>query len=181
MIKVQNDLSDVTPLKFGVPQGSVLGPILFTLYTQPLVDIIQKHDINYHLYADDTQLYKASDVNSLPALLLSAENCISETKSWMVSNKLQLNEDKTEIMIINNPRHSLPDSVTININGHTIEMSSTAKNLGVILDCNMSMTKQISSICKSLNFQLRKISSIRHCLNDDVTKKKQTSNITHFV
>ena len=56
------------PLKFGVPQGSDLGPVIFTIYTQPLVSIFKKYNIQYHLFADDTQLYIFGDVANIPDL-----------------------------------------------------------------------------------------------------------------
>ena len=113
----------------------------------------------YHFYADDTQLYKAGSQNDLPRILMSVEMCVSEIEQWMTGNKLKLNDDKTEIMVINNPRHPIqPQNLSpVNINGHTIKLASKAKNLGVLFDNEMSMAAQISSLCKSLNFQLRKI------------------------
>jgi len=85
----------------GVPQGSVLGPILFTIYTLPLVDIARKYGLRVHTYADDTQLYisfKPLDPNSLPAKINVIQACFLEIKKWMSDNLLKLNGEKTEFL-----------------------------------------------------------------------------------
>ena len=96
-------MSNVVRLSMGVPQGSILGPLSFTLFTTPLGDICRHYDQDLHLYADDTQLYAsfiASSEESRESCMSKINLCVAETSKWMSINLLKLNEDKSEIMFI---------------------------------------------------------------------------------
>ena len=99
IVSTQDAQSDQIELCCGVPQGSVLGPILFILYTQPLTSFI-KHPLSHMLYADDMQVYKSFDLDDCLSSILCIEKCVSDVKTWMMSNKLQMNEDKTEVLLV---------------------------------------------------------------------------------
>lgn len=116
---------------YGVPQGSSQGPILFSLYLLPLGHFIKQHDISFHRYADDTQLY-LSCKPSKSAKLSSLHNCLAAVKDWTGVNFLQLNSSKTEILIIG-PEHT-HGQVLPALGSLLQHVVPTAKNLGVILD-----------------------------------------------
>ena len=85
---IDDVMSGAANLVCGVPQGSVLGPHKFCLYILPLGAILRYHSINYHIYADDTQLYISFKCNTPLASLIKLNNCISDIRVWMINNKL---------------------------------------------------------------------------------------------
>lgn len=176
-VRVNQSISESTPLLFGVPQGSVLGPIIFTMYTQPLADIFKKYHMSYHFYADDSQIYMSSNAKFLNDLISKLGKCVHDVKLWMDSNKLKLNEDKTEVILIGNQVKTKYEGKFVSLNGVKIQLADVVKNLGIILDNKMNLEFCVSTLCKSLNFQLYKIASIRQYLTPEVTKKLVTSLI----
>ena len=100
-----------------VPQGSVLGPILFTMYIKPLSAIIDSHSIIHHSFADDLQLQMSAPPDRISELLHSMHSCISDVNAWATANIFKLNDNKTELMLVTSKRtkhlHRLPTSITI--------------------------------------------------------------------
>ena len=177
-VQIKNSFSKQVRLDYGVPQGSVLGPVLFTLYTQPLASILQNHGLKYHFYADDSQMYVNGTIQDLPNMISITKQCFHEIKKWMTVNKLKLNEEKTDIILINNPRLNKDlESVNIDLYGHMISSKEVVKNLGVYIDHHLSMGSFVGSLSKSLYFQLRRIGLVRKYLNEETTKTLVTSLI----
>ena len=126
--------SSPLPLKYGVPQGSVLGPILFTLYSQPVSDKIREHNISYQKCADDTQLHKASQSTEFQCLVSDFESCFLSVKAWMLSNKLKLNDEKTEAMLVGSRQAiNLTEAESIQIGGTNILLNPHVKKSWCVL------------------------------------------------
>ena len=91
--------SSVRELTVGIPQGSVMGPVLYLLYTTPFADVIRSHGLDYHMYADDNQLYLSFATQDVDQAKSKIEECITSIRKWMGVNELKLNHDKTEIVM----------------------------------------------------------------------------------
>ena len=136
--------SDILSTTHGVPQGSVLGPVLFNLFINDIFNIPIADKV---LFADDTVLYVNS--SSFDACILAIKNVISNLSLWLNENNLLVNTDKTKLMIIT-PRHinHLPD---IYFNNTLLEWVSNMKILGIYIDRNLNFISQADDVCRRLS------------------------------
>ncbi len=126
-ISVAGVLSRDIKLTYGLPQGSVIGPVGFVMYTHVIGRVLRHHNLSYHLYADDIQIYIAVDPNKpgdVACAIFKLTQCINDINSWMIMNKLKLNPDKTEFFVMSSTHHQqkLQDLV-LHINDVTITTS----------------------------------------------------------
>jgi len=156
--------SHINDLKFGVPQGSCAGPVLYTMYASTLTSIIKQHLPSCMGYADDHALYLAfnSTTNSQLDATSEMEECINNIKLWMIENRLKMNASKTEIIVFG----SCYQLKKLNFNNITIDNSSTNVSpkvtyLGVILDEHLNFNLQINKKCQVAFHKIYTIRKIR--------------------
>ena len=132
--------SDSFDLRFGVPQGSYLGPLLFVI--SKLFEIIQAHLPDAHCFADDTQLYlsfKPNCPSDQAEAVCAMERCISDLRKWMYLDKLKINDDKTEFLIIGSRQQLLKiNPCTVRVGTTDIKPMSEVRNIGSWFDSNIT-------------------------------------------
>ena len=161
-VAVGESRSEPTTLQHGVPQGSVLGPILFTVYTGTLAFLLEAHGVGYHFYADDTQLYIAIENFDEAKNMLSS--LLSDLKLWMARRWLKLNDGKTEIIIVKGNLRNVPvvDFGNMRFGHNQLVPCDSARNLGVVLDSSLNFRSHINCIVKACNFHIRNLYMIRN-------------------
>ena len=173
-VSVNEGLSDTFPLLQGVPQGSCLGPLLLTVYTSELFDMVGRHLPSVHSYANDTQLCSAfspnvqgDDASAVKAIC----DCIMDLRNWMIRDRLMLNDDKTEFLLLGT-KQQLPkfDINSITVCESVVNTKPVFRNLGSWFDSQLSMSTHISKLCSSAFFHLHNISRIRKFLSPVETK-----------
>lgn len=174
-VKIGDDISSNVTMKCGVPQGSVLGPILFSLYVCPLIDIATKHGIHTHQYADDCQLYISVQMNDPAALQDSKrkiQECIGEIAEWMSANKLKLNDGKSEVIVFTPQNTHTPHSLNVfSVGEQEIQITACVKDLGVYFNEHLNAERQVNALCASSYYHLSNISAIRNSLSKSSAEK----------
>ena len=179
-VAVRSAVSDESPLHFGVPQGSVLGPRKYCMFSKPIGEICKRHNMLYHGYADDTQSYLViNSKDKWTSVATRLEACLSDISSWMQSNMLKINQDKTELIIFA-PKHQAKDlsDCKLLFDGTIVHESAFVKNLGSHFDKTLSMEKQANAISKSCFFHLRNIGRIRPFITINACKTLVNSLVT---
>ena len=170
-VRYSGTKSEFVDSSVGFPQGSVLGPLLFSLYTGDLERIFLKYKLGFHQYADDTQIYGHCNNEGTEELQIRVSECVDEIASWMGANCLKLNSEKTEVIWFSSRRNlkNIPN-YSVRVLESNIFPSKSVRNFGISMDRDLTMSTQISKTIQMCFTSLRQIRSIKGCLTMDSLK-----------
>ena len=165
-------MSSPTSSATGVPQGSVLGPILFSCYTSPISNIASAFGTDLQQYADDTQIYIALSSADMTSQLQALENCLASLNVWFSQNGLSLNGDKSEAILFGTQQRlrTLPNLDGIRIADSSICLSDSITTLGLTVDRNLTFNRHVANVVKSMHYHTRALRYIRPALTDEMAQ-----------
>ena len=168
-VRVGHKQSSNISCEYGVPQGSVLGPLLFTLFMSPISNVISSFGVSQTQYADDTQLYIGlNDATSVSTL----SDCFTAVQHWLDLNGLSMNPDKTEAIVIGTSARQRAEGSpgTLDLQCVCVKLATSVRSLGVRIDNTLSFNEHVDSVCKSSHFHLRALRHIRKHISADTAK-----------
>jgi len=169
--------SDIKQLNHGVPQGSVLGPLLFLLYINDLQN--SSSVFEFHLFADDSNLFCKN--KKLQELESTINNQLIFVNSWLCANKLSLNVDKSSFVIFHPPQKKMNYNLNININSENLKQETQIKYLGIMLDNNLNWKPHVSFISSKIKRNIGIICKARHYVNLDILRNLYYSLIYPYL
>lgn len=181
IVKLENKTSSPIKLVRGVPQGSILGPLLFCIYTSLIHNDVKFCKI--HTYADDTQMYASFNRNSLNFAINMINEDLQHIYAQSLKYELQLNPTKTQVVIFSskNCYHDVCQLAKFKINNVNLDIVTEAKNLGIIIDHNLKYKQHISASIQRAFSALRQLYPLRHFLNSKVKANLcNTLVLSHF-
>ena len=144
-------------LCFGIPQGSVQGPVLLSMYVAPVEDIVLSHGLCPMFYADDSQIYLTMEPRNRNVPISKIEDCISHIIGWYSNNFLLCKSAKTKVIYFSSKFIDKDPIPSINIGANAIKLESATCDLGVVLDNHLDMSRQVNNICKSASLAIHNI------------------------
>jgi hypothetical protein len=167
-VKVKEVVSCEYDLDCGVPQGSVLGPILFNICLAELAELLDMTGLKYHIYADDVIVYSGFNSGNIGKVFTEMQSVLHTVDNWMLNNNLMLSPSKTSGHVLHTKRTQVPHLPELVLNGLIVNVSAEEplRWLGVNFDVHLSMELFVSSVCKGAFHQLRVIRNIRSSLDE---------------
>ena len=176
-VSINGTLSDSGHIKFGVPQGSVLGPLLFLLYINDMP--LTSSTLKFHLFADDTSIFFSH--NKLEELESIVNNELAKVSDWLIANKLTLNVDKSNFIIISSAKKTSPHKVALTINNSPLIEKDSIKYLGVLIDKNLTWKQQIKQVNIKISKGIGILAKMRHYVPSTIIRNLYFAFIAPFI
>jgi hypothetical protein len=177
-VQIENSTSDSELLKFGVPQGSCAGPVLFTMYIAALNRVVKKYPASLYGYADDHKIafrIQAGNLHNESVVMQQLEGCLDDIISWMTKFKLKMNNSKTEIIIYGTRQQlSKLNIASVRVGGCQVKCVDHVRDLGVYMTNTLNFDHHIQKKCQIAHVQLRNLKQIRRHLS-----QKSTESLVH--
>ena len=177
-VLVEQSASETEPLRFGVPQGSCAGPVIFTLYISALNRVVQKYPADLYGYADDHKIaFKLQSGNSQEetTVIQQLNSCLIDIIQWMTTFKLKMNQSKTEIIMYGTRQQLAKLNIaSVNVGGCDVKCVNQVRDLGVIMTNTLNFDCHIQKKCQIAHVQLRNLQAIRKHLT-----QKSTETLVH--
>jgi hypothetical protein len=164
-------LSTQSILAVGVPQGSVLGPLLFTSYIAPVASLVSTFGLLHQQYADDTQVYLSVSKSDPHLAINNLQACLSSLRCWFAQNGLAINPVKSEAILVSTAQRAkqLTTSglTSVSVAGAPVAISSKITTLGLTIDKSLTFSKHVQNVSRSCMFHIRALKHIRHLLSQN--------------
>jgi hypothetical protein len=165
-VKLNGVESPINFLQAGVPQGSVLGPVLFSAFIAPLADLIDSFNVAHHQYADDANLYHSFSAPDQLGCIKHMSDCLESVNYWFLSNGLLVNPGKSDSIYIGTSLQIDKISTAgVSMGGTIIPLSDSIKSLGVVIDKQLTLDKHVMNVCRTCNYHIKGLRSLRPSLN----------------
>jgi Reverse transcriptase (RNA-dependent DNA polymerase) len=162
-VTIGNNSSASAHVASGVPHGSVLGPLLFSIYTSPISSIAPTFSVSLHQSADDSQFYISLSPSNFPSQINRLEERLTALHAWCCQNSLSLNPGKSDSVLFRTRQrsHSFSAVTTVNVAGSAVPMADYVKLLSVTLDNHLSLDKHVNEVSHACFYHLRALRHIR--------------------
>lgn len=160
-VRINSSLSDLLPISTGVPQGSILGPLLFSVYVNDLPLSLKKCEVDS--YVDDTKMYLSFNVKDKDILITDLQQDLTSIRNWCFNNSLLINPDKTKLIVFGTKQMlSRLDDFKLSLLGKELTPCDSVRDLGVYVDSQLSYDKHVSKTVSSCVSRLCQINRVKH-------------------